>query len=298
MPTTFTSRLVLRRPDPTDLVSVANDVSDSMTKIDAAVGYEVVTAFPAAPYSGKAVTFSNDSYRSYFNNGTAPASGGWVELLNSSGTFGSDINLTSAKKLVIGSDCNLYRSAANILKTDDSLIIGGDLKLLNGTTVYRNNVSSATTVANTVTESILAAFTIPAGDASVGAVYRLIAWGTLSVTGTPTVQFQARLGAGGAIMATFPAVTVRSGAADGKWDAEFYLACATTGGSGTWSPMAKYSHNFLTSVTTYTSVGPLTSAPVTRDTTIANVAAINVIWGTANASNTITCRGFFAERVA
>lgn len=117
---TFTSRFAFRLPDPTDLVTVTTDLNDSMSKIDANIGYQVVTAFPVAPVSGTAVTFSNDGWRSYFHNGTAPASGGWAELVNSKGIFGSNINLAVGKQLVIGADTNLYRSAASVLKTDDT----------------------------------------------------------------------------------------------------------------------------------------------------------------------------------
>lgn len=301
---TFSTRLGLRLPDPTDLVTVTTDINDSMTKIDAAVGYQVVTAFIAAPYSGQQVTFSNDGYRSYFNNGTAPASAGWVEVLNGSGVFGSNVNLAATRQVVIGVDTNLYRSAANILKTDDSFVavgsitVGADLKLLNASGIYRPKLSSVTTVFNTTIETTIASQTIPALDAVVGAVYRMKAWGTLAVTATPTMTFVCRLGgSGGTAMVTFPAVTVRSGATDGRWELEFYVSCVSTGGAGTWAPMAKYEHNFLTSVTTYTLVGPITSAPVTRDTTTSADMVLTAKWNAASASNTITCQGFAAERM-
>jgi hypothetical protein len=129
-----TGRLALRQPAPTDLVNVTTDINDSMDKIDAAVGFEIVTALPAAPYSGKPVANSTDGYRSYFHNGTAPASAGWVELLNSSGTFDADVKLASSRQLVIGADTNLFRNAANVLRTNDSLIVDGSLTV-SGTSV-------------------------------------------------------------------------------------------------------------------------------------------------------------------
>jgi hypothetical protein len=113
------------------------------------------------------------------------------------------------------------------------------------------------------------------------------------------MTFVCKLGGSvGTTMVAFPAVTVRSGATDGYWDLEYYLACATTGASGTWSPMAKYTHNWLTSVTTYTAVGPITAAPITRDTTISNDMVLCVTWSAASSSNTITCRGLTMGRVA
>src|SRR5437773_1898273 len=108
---TFTSRLNLRMPDPTDLVSVTSDINASMSILDAAVGFMSVTSLPTTSYSGKGVMVSSDSYRSYFNNGTAPASAGWVEIPNASGTFGSNLKLSSSAQLVFGGDTNLFRNA-------------------------------------------------------------------------------------------------------------------------------------------------------------------------------------------
>lgn len=213
-------------------------------------------------------------------------------------------------------DTNLYRSAANTLKTDDALVVagtfdvtgnatfGGNLtistgNLTIGSAIYRNKLHTAVTVANTITETAFATITLPANDAVVGAVYKIHAYGTLGVTGTPTMTFRGRLGgAAGTQMVVFPSVTIRTGATDGFWDIIYYLTCLTTGVSGTWSPMMKYSHNFLTSVTTYTHLGPITSAPVTRDTTISNDMVLTATWSAASASNTITCRGAEAIRVA
>lgn len=163
----------------------------------------------------------------------------------------------------------------------------------------RGIASTASTVANTTSETAIATFPIAANDAAVGAVYVIRAWGTAAVTGTPTITFRGRLGgAGGTSMAALGAVTVRSGATDGQWDAEFRLAVATIGGSGTWAPILKVGHNFLTSATTYTMLGPATAAPVTKDSTIANDMVLTAQWSAASASNTITCRGFEGRRVS
>jgi hypothetical protein len=301
VPDPSTTRLALykSKSDGSELVSYTTDIGQNLDKLDAAAGFQVVTSStrPSSPYSGKPIAQSDTSYSTYFSNGTAPASASWVEIPNSSSTFGSNLKLASTAQLTIGADVNLFRNAANVLRTNDSLIVDGNLTT--GSTTIRPTLSAATTVANTVTQTAIATYTIPASDAVAGAVYRIRAWGTLGVTGTPTITFVCKLGGtGGATMVTFPAVTVRSGATDGFWEAEFYLACATTGGSGTWAPMAKYTHNFLTSVTTYTPVGPITAAPVTRDTTIANDMVLCATWGTASASNTITCRGFAGQRIA
>lgn len=347
MPDTPTTRLGMYKSlsDGSELVSYTIDIGQNLDKLDAAAGFQVVTSStrPSSPYSGKPIAESDTTYRTYFSNGTAPASASWVQIPNSSSTFDADLDLTSGKQLNIGSSSSTASIAAVNTATGSDLIssrVTGDTQsrylvdadgttywgpggstatdttltrtatgrlaltgtgaaLTIGTATTRPLLSAATTLANSTTQTAIATYAIPASDAVAGAVYRIRAWGTLGVTGTPTMTFVCKLGGtGGATMVTFPAVTVRSGATDGFWELEFYLACATTGGSGTWSPMARYTHNFLTSVTTYTPVGPITAAPVTRDTTVANDMVLCATWSAASSSNTITCRGFAGERVA
>lgn len=344
---TTTSRLALYKPldDGSELVNVATDLNQNNDKIDAAAGFQAATSStrPSSPYSGKPIMETDTTYRTYFSNGTSPASASWVQIPNSSSTFNADLDLTAGKQINIGAsnsgaslavlattttddiistrvtgdtasrllieaDGAIYWGPGGASATDVGLarsapgrlaLSGTSAALTIGSATLRPIPSSATTVANTTSQSVIAGYTIPASDAAAGAVYRIKAWGTLAVTGTPTMTFVCKLGGTvGTTMVTFPAVTVRSGAADGYWEAEFYLACATTGASGTWAPMAKYTHNWLTSVTTYTTVGPIAAAPITRDTTISNDLVLCATWSAASASNTITCRGFTAGRVA
>ncbi|MDX3575992.1 hypothetical protein [Streptomyces sp. FL07-04A] len=344
---TTTSRVGLYKPldDGSELVNVAQDLNGNTNLLDAAVGYQVCTSStrPSSPYSGKPIMESDTSYRTYFSNGTSPASASWVEIPNSSATYNSTLTLGATKQIRFGASGSVANIATLTSATTDDILstritgdtasrflleadgalwwgpggattadttltrtgvgrltIGGTSAALTiGTGTLRPIPSSSTTIANTTSQSVLAGYTIPASDAVAGAVYRVKAWGTLGVTGTPTMTFVCKLGGTvGTTMVTFPAVTVRSGATDGMWEAEFYLACASTGGSGTWSPMAKYTHNWLTSATTYTLVGPITAAPITRDTTISNDMVLCATWSAASASNTITCRGMTAGRVA
>lgn len=337
MPETPTTRLGLYKPlnDGSEFVSVQTDLNQNLDRLDLAAGFQIVTSStrPAAPYSGKPIAES-DTGRLYYSNGSAPASASWVEIASNGASFtmtstrsitlnGTSNATTKLTSLVSGDgnnrfemtadgtmkwgpgsgavDATLARTGTDTLGTanGDHWKVGGDLYLLNGTAVHRPKLSTATTVANTTTQTVIASYTIPASDAVAGAVYRMKAWGTLGVTATPTMTFVCKLGGqAGTSMISFPAVTVRSGATDGFWELEYFLACATTGGSGTWSPMARYTHNFLTSVTTYTTVGPITSAPVTRDTTAASDMVLCATWSAPSASNTATCRGFIAERVA
>lgn len=211
-------------------------------------------------------------------------------------------------------DTNLYRSSADLLRTDDSfqvganltvsgsatlddVIVGGNL-IVNGATP-RPQLHTLATAANTASETAIATLNIPAGDAVTGAVYRIRVYGTAAVTGTPTITLRCRIGGvSGTTLVAHASVTVRSGMTDGYWDAECMVTCASTGVSGTWAPMMKYTHNFVTSVTTYLTPGPITGAPVTRDTTISNDFVLTAQWSAASPSNTISCRGGEIRRVA
>lgn len=212
------------------------------------------------------------------------------------------------------SDTNLYRGGTSLLKTDDAfqavgnLTIGGSSSLaalslsgnltLSSGGVYRNQMGGPFNHNNSTGEQAIATMSIPANDGVIGAVYRLHAWGTLTVTGTPTITFRLRLAAAAALLIAAPAITVRSGATDGQWEADCYVMVGSTGVAGTWAPKFKIQHNFLTSATTWTPLGPLTSAPVTQDTTVANTLTLTAQWSAASASNSCNLRGYVAERVA
>ena len=131
MPEPSTTRLGLYKPlnDGSELVNVQQDLNGNWDKLDLAAGFQIVTSStrPATPYPGKAIAESDTSYRSYYSNGTVPASASWVEIPNSSGTFGSNLKLASSAQLTIGADVNLFRNAANVLRTNDSLVVDGSL---------------------------------------------------------------------------------------------------------------------------------------------------------------------------
>lgn len=211
-------------------------------------------------------------------------------------------------------DTILFRSAANVLKTDDSFQVGTDLTVSGTTTLadldvtgsldisgarYRNSLSSQVTVANSSAETVIASDTVPANDVSVGAVFRIKGYGTLAVAAatTPSMTFRLRIGGvAGTLLMNLAASTARSGMTDGVWTVEGTVTVLTTGGSGTWAPVIEAIHNINTVAMTPQIALP--GGSVTRDTTISNDLVLTAQWNTANASNTLTCRGFVAERVA
>lgn len=232
---TTTSRVGLYKPlsDGSELVNVSQDLNGNSDALDLAVGFQACTSStrPATPYSGKPIFETNTSYRTFFSNGTLPASGSWVEIPNSSGTYGGNltlggtlavsgtVNLTGALsltgvsalveralttenayrarivgdansrllinadgKIIIGDgvsvgDVNLYRSAANILATDDDFAIvtaGKGLRVKEGSnakmgTATLNGTTGVVVSTTAVTATSRIILTTQASSATYGA---------------------------------------------------------------------------------------------------------------------------------
>lgn len=215
MPDPSTTRLALykSKSDGSEDVSYTLDLGQNWDKVDAAAGFQVVTSStrPSAPYSGKPIFESDTSYRSYFSNGTSPASGSWVEIPNSSATFNNNLKLASGKQVNVGAsgstatftallptatgdwivgsrvtvdsvsrftirgdgrldwgsgsatqETNLYRSAANVLKTDDSLIVDIDLTVNGNLSVA--GIGQTRYIAKTADETVTSSATLQNDD--------------------------------------------------------------------------------------------------------------------------------------
>ncbi len=133
MPDSPTTRLGLYKAlsDGSELVNYTQDIGQNLDKLDAAAGFQVVTSStrPSSPYSGKPIAESDTSYRTYFSNGTSPASASWVQIPNSCSTFNADLDLTSGKQLNIGTSSSTASIAiVNAATTTDaiSLRVTGD----------------------------------------------------------------------------------------------------------------------------------------------------------------------------
>lgn len=152
-----TSRLGLYKPDGSEDINVETDLNDNFDKIDLNVGFRPVTSTtrPSTVWAGLQIV-ETDTNRTYVSNGSAPASASWVEILTAGASFtltgtgsinlsgsvsGTDklaalvagdsvdrFRLSATGRMEWGSgsatrDTNLYRSAANTLKTDDDLVV-------------------------------------------------------------------------------------------------------------------------------------------------------------------------------
>ncbi len=129
MPDTPTTRLGLYKSlsDGSEDVSYTQDIGQNLDKLDAAAGFQIVTSGtrPSSPYPGKPIAESDTTYRTYFSNGTAPASASWVEIPNSSGSYGGNLNMALGKQLNIGGSGSSAAYACNFSSATGDFIISG-----------------------------------------------------------------------------------------------------------------------------------------------------------------------------
>ncbi|MGW7248810.1 right-handed parallel beta-helix repeat-containing protein [Streptomyces decoyicus] len=156
---------------------------------------------------------------------------------------------------------------------------------------------SLAAAANTAAETVVASWTIPAGDAAPGTGYRFVAHGVASTTGTPTLTIRVRLGgAAGVVIASFTAVTTSSAISNRGWRVDGSLHSITSGGSATWAGGASLSHHFAS--TTGSAQYELTDAAVTKDSTTDQTLVVTAQWSAASASNTATATAGQLTRAA
>jgi hypothetical protein len=293
-----TTRLALRKPAGTDLVNVATDLDANYDLIDAVVGYTNCTSStrPSTPFIGQGIRES-DTGALLVSNGSSPASASWSGIIGTGGftTVGPTGSTAAVRIQTTGAiggnrvldfrkqgdanaaficdfdgkiqwgpggsgapDVNLYRSAAGTLKTDQNLVVGGNITITgNGvarpmqgvvvTTAPNLGVTSGTTELDLPKLHLApAALTVISGR-----YYKLC----LMIEGNASVandqfQFQVRYGTAltGTVIASFrfqvanvtafndskfwsvpwPCVTSDAGA-------KFYISVLRSAGSGTFT---------------------------------------------------------------
>lgn len=149
--------------------------------------------------------------------------------------------------------------------------------------------TASKTVADTTDETTLFStgegiLTFPMNAFQPGTRVKVMAEGYFSTTGTPAITFNVNLGV--TTLMTSGAVTTAT--VSGKlWKLEADFVCRTNGPSGT--VFGQGDVLLTTSGTALTPYGMVTTAAVTVDTTAQQTVDLTVTWGTASASNTITC---------
>jgi hypothetical protein len=161
-------------------------------------------------------------------------------------------------------------------------------------------------VTQATAQALSRTFTIPAGDANVGTVYRITAFGN-GQWGSTQQAFAYGIGFPGTTeFSTHHAVNASAFGASVtfRWAAILWVVCETTGVSGTWN-----GHLMLNMTQTANSAGLFTAATqslglaqgpntdITQDTTIDNNFCMLGWWGSTTGSPTITTRSSFFERL-
>lgn len=151
-----TSRAAFYKPAGGENVNVTTDLNNNLDKLDTNLNFRVVASAAArnaiSPHWAGLNVRQTDDGTCWVSNGSSPISGSWDQIATSS-TYGSALNISTSAtgnipfNLRVGSeannkfhvrgdgatfwgaggatavDTNLYRSAANTLKTDDNLIV-------------------------------------------------------------------------------------------------------------------------------------------------------------------------------
>lgn len=172
MPDTPTSRLALYKSasDGSEDVDYTQDIGNNWDALDLAVGALACTSStrPSVPWDGQLIR-ETDTDRLWVSNASSPASGSWSEICTPGTSqiftagIGAEVGAAAtnaivayvtddtANRFTVGGDgriwwgsgsatldTNLYRSAANILKTDDSLTVGTNLSVAGSGSITGN----------------------------------------------------------------------------------------------------------------------------------------------------------------
>jgi hypothetical protein len=145
---------------------------------------------------------------------------------------------------------------------------------------------AVTTVANTITETVLSSYSIPANSLAANRVIRVTASGVYSTANaTDTVTIRGRIAASTWHNVVNTAATVTNA----QWSASWIIIVATTGAGGTAESQLPWV--FINSVVKH---DPATAAK-SIDTTLARTLDITAQWSAAAAANTISIRQFVVE---
>lgn len=191
MPDSPTTRLGLYKSlsDGSEDVNYTQDIGQNLDKLDAAAGFQVVTSGtrPSSPYSGKGIAESDTTYRSYFSNGTAPASASWVQIPNSSSTFNADLDLTSGKQVNVGGSGSTAAYAALLSSATGDFVLSSRVTADSVSRIAvradgRIELSSGSATADTILAR--------SGTAALSLTGSLAVSTTLTVTGTASAQVE------------------------------------------------------------------------------------------------------------
>lgn len=146
-------------------------------------------------------------------------------------------------------------------------------------------------VATTLIGTGVGTDTLPADFLTIGKTIRVTARGYYSTTGTPNLRFRVLFGA--TVLGTTGNQATPSGASNLFWEVSSIITCRTTGATGTTQSQGYANVN--TSATAGQRWDMVETATDTVDTTATQQLIVEVLWGTASASNSIKCTNVIME---
>lgn len=130
-------------------------------------------------------------------------------------------------------------------------------------------------------------------------IIELIAEGTLSATGTPTILIGFYWGGiAGISLANNVAIATGTNPAAWRWRLEYEGVVRTAGPTGTIIGGGTLLLGTSLTVFSVIPISGIAQATVTIDTTVAKSLTVGAQWGTANAANLITCNKFLIKSSA
>lgn len=233
------------------------------------------------------------------------ATSGRVVFASATNTYGEDADLTftggDTLNFTKGVTTTITHTAGSGGTTDGmswndttqkahAVYEAGVKQMLVGTLFTQTNT---VTVANTAAETAITGtgvgtLTLPANFFVAGKTIRFYARGFHSSTANPNVTVKFKLGS--TTIMTTATVSGGNGSNDG-FVAFGDITCRTTGGSGTVIGQGQY----LELHSSAAILGMVSTGTTTIDTTASQAVSVTFTWGTASASNTISCTNFTLE---
>lgn len=218
---------------------------------------------------------------------------GNLKITNGNLVFGTSGNTVVGSASVTASTMAKWDSGKGLV----SATAGTDYVAPGGGGLAPFTQTASVTVANTVTETTLTGsgvgtLTIPANTLVAGGTYRIRADGYIADLVTPTLDLKLKLGSTAIDDTSATALVTLTGTS--QWTYTGNFTCRTTGGSGTVQTQGLFA--YFNGTTPLVLNSPNT-ATTTIDTTASQALTLTVTWGTASASNTITCTNLSLERV-
>lgn len=157
--------------------------------------------------------------------------------------------------------------------------------------------TASKTVANTTTETTLnstgvGSLSLPTNFFVIGKKIRIVARGYRS-TANPSGTLRIRVKLGATTILDTTALTATNGLTNRAWELNGVIVCRTTGAAGT--VMAQGRCHMAQTTTTANFWEMLNTSTIVIDTTAAQAITVTAQWGTADASNTITCSNLSTE---